>query len=87
MKKPIRIKIFGLIFISTLCLQSCGSFNNNPQREVGREQNQNSTIRNNTSRNDSNRGSNSNNSREKNTSNRNTEQKSETRTSEGRKIK
>lgn len=87
MKKPIRIKIFGLIFISTLCLQSCGSFNNNPQREVGRQQNQNSTIRNNTSRNDSNRGSNSNNSREKNTSNRNTEQKSETRTSEGRKIK
>ena len=92
MKKSILIKIFGLIFISTLCLQSCGSFNNNPQREVGRQQNQNSTIRNNTSRNDSNRGSNSNNSRENNTSNRNnsnrnTEQKSETRTSEEREIK
>ena len=92
MKKSILTKIFGLFFIFTLCLQSCGSFNNNQQREVGRQPNQNSNTRNNTTRNDSNRGGSSNNTRKNNTSNRNnsnrnTEQKSETRTSEERKIK
>lgn len=86
MKKSIYIKTFGLIIISVLSLQSCGSFNNNPEREVGRQPNQNTT-----SRNESNRGSNSSNSRNNNTSNRNksnrtTEQNSETRTSNERKI-